>query len=77
MVVATGAGAASQRSIGTTVFCGMIVATLIGILFVPAYFAFFDKISLKYALKKTALKMLALLIVEILFFIYLKLHNPS
>lgn len=52
MVVATGAGAASQRSIGTSVFCGMILATLVGILFVPAYFAFFDKISLKFAPKK-------------------------
>ena len=52
MVIATGAGAASQRSIGTSVFCGMILATLVGILFVPAYFAFFDKISLKFAPKK-------------------------
>ena len=62
MVVATGAGAASQRSIGTTVFCGMIVASLIGILFVPAYFAFFDKISLKYAHKKQVLKILIVFI---------------
>ena len=62
MVVATGAGAASQRSIGTTVFCGMIIATLIGILFVPAYFAFFDKISLKYNHKKQALKILIIFI---------------
>ena len=66
MVVATGAGAASQRSIGTTVFCGMIVATLIGILFVPAYFAFFDKISLKFASKKQVLKVLAFLLVGFL-----------
>ena len=66
MVVATGAGAASQRSIGTTVFCGMIVATLIGILFVPAYFAFFDKISLKFAHKKQVLKMLVFVIVGFL-----------
>lgn len=55
MVIATGAGAASQRSIGTTVFCGMILATFLGILFVPAYFAFFDKISLKYTTKKHTL----------------------
>ena len=66
MVVATGAGAASQRSIGTTVFCGMIVATLIGILFVPAYFAFFDKISLKFAHKKQVLKTLMFLLVGFL-----------
>ena len=45
MVIATGAGAASQRSIGTTVFFGMILATLIGILFIPALFALFDGIA--------------------------------
>lgn len=42
MVIATGAGAASQRAIGTTVFFGMIGATLVGILFIPALFALFD-----------------------------------
>ncbi|MBO7243895.1 MAG: efflux RND transporter permease subunit [Alphaproteobacteria bacterium] len=62
MVIATGAGAASQRSIGTTVFCGMIVATMIGILFVPAYFALFDKISLRYKNKKIIVKSLVILI---------------
>lgn len=63
MVVATGAGAASQRSIGTTVFCGMIIATCIGILFVPAYFVFCDKISLKYTAKKQIIKGLLMMIV--------------
>ena len=62
MVIATGAGAASQRSIGTTVFYGMIMATLIGILFVPVYFVIFDKISLKYLQKKQTIKMFFLLI---------------
>ena len=66
MVVATGAGAASQRSIGTTVFCGMIVATSVGILFVPAFFAFFDKISLKYVPKKQSLKMLFIIIAGVM-----------
>lgn len=42
MVVATGAGAASQRAIGTAVFFGMILATLVGIIFIPALFALFD-----------------------------------
>ena len=42
MVIATGAGAASQRAIGTTVFFGMILATLVGIIFIPALFALFD-----------------------------------
>ena len=45
MVIAQGAGAASQKSIGTTVFFGMILATIVGILFIPALFALFDKTS--------------------------------
>ena len=60
MIFASGAGAASQISIGTTVFFGMIAATLIGVLFVPALFSIFDTIishpapkkSPKYALQK-------------------------
>ncbi|MBA7641074.1 Efflux pump membrane transporter BepG [subsurface metagenome] len=41
LVIATGAGAASRRAIGTTVFSGMLAATLFGIFLVPAlYYAF-------------------------------------
>lgn len=42
MVIATGAGAASQISMGTAVFFGMIAATIIGVIFVPALFLMFD-----------------------------------
>ena len=35
MMLATGAGAQSRRIIGTTVFSGMLVATVVGILFIP------------------------------------------
>ncbi|MBN2163968.1 MAG: efflux RND transporter permease subunit [Pontiellaceae bacterium] len=42
MVLATGAGAASRRAIGTTVFGGMLAATVLGIVLVPALYAFFD-----------------------------------
>ena len=45
MVVASGAGAASQIAIGTAVFYGMIAATVIGIIFIPAYFALFEHIK--------------------------------
>ncbi|WP_036169329.1 efflux RND transporter permease subunit [Massilia sp. 9096] len=38
LVVASGAGAASQRAIGTGVMGGMITATLLGVFFVPAFF---------------------------------------
>jgi hydrophobe/amphiphile efflux-1 (HAE1) family protein len=41
LVIATGAGASSRRAIGTTVFSGMLAATLLGIFLVPAlYYAF-------------------------------------
>ena len=39
LVVAGGAGAASRHSIGTGVFAGMLSATLIGIFFIPLFFA--------------------------------------
>ncbi len=45
MIVATGAGASSQISIGTSVFFGMIAATFIGIIFIPALFALFEHIK--------------------------------
>jgi hydrophobe/amphiphile efflux-1 (HAE1) family protein len=38
LVVAGGAGAASRHSIGTTVFSGMLIATTIGIFFIPLFF---------------------------------------
>ena len=52
MIIATGAGAASQRSIGTAVFFGMIAATLVGILFIPSLFALFDGISSHFSSQK-------------------------
>ena len=42
LVLATGAGAGGRVSIGTTVFGGMILASFIGVLFVPALFAAFE-----------------------------------
>ena len=45
MIVATGAGASSQIAIGTSVFYGMIAATFIGIIFIPALFALFESIK--------------------------------
>ncbi|MCG8616847.1 MAG: efflux RND transporter permease subunit, partial [Desulfobacterales bacterium] len=38
MAIATGAGAASQRAIGTGVIGGMLAATLLGVLFAPVFF---------------------------------------
>ena len=38
LLIASGAGAASRHSIGTTVFAGMLVATSIGIFVIPLFF---------------------------------------
>ncbi|MBN1864940.1 MAG: efflux RND transporter permease subunit, partial [Victivallales bacterium] len=43
MVFATGAGAGSRRAIGITTFSGMLAATLLGIVFVPALYALFQR----------------------------------
>jgi len=41
MVIASGAGAGSRRAIGTTVFSGMLMATMVGIFLIPSlYYAF-------------------------------------
>ena len=39
LVIATGAGSGSRRAIGITTFSGMLLATLIGIIFTPALYA--------------------------------------
>ncbi|WP_448207436.1 efflux RND transporter permease subunit [Azospirillum sp. sgz302134] len=45
LLVASGAGAASRRSIGTTVFSGMTAATVVGIIFVPVLFVAFQHLT--------------------------------
>lgn len=40
LAIASGASAGSQNAIGTSVLGGMIAATILGVLFVPAFFAF-------------------------------------
>ena len=42
LVLATGAGAVSRQIIGATVFCGMLVATGIGIFFIPSLYKLFQ-----------------------------------
>ena len=43
LVFATGAGASAQKAIGVTTFSGMLLATLIGIVFTPALYALFQR----------------------------------
>ena len=44
LVIATGAGANSRRSLGTAVFGGMLLATIIGILMIPVLYVFVEKV---------------------------------
>jgi multidrug efflux pump subunit AcrB len=43
MVIATGAGAESRKAIGIATFYGMLLATVVGILFIPAIYAMFQR----------------------------------
>ena len=47
LVIASGAGAGARRSIGTTVFGGMILATFVGVVFVPVMFVAFEFLAQK------------------------------
>ena len=43
LVVATGAGAASRRAIGITTFSGMLMATVVGIVFIPSLYSAIER----------------------------------
>jgi hydrophobic/amphiphilic exporter-1 (mainly G- bacteria), HAE1 family len=45
LLTATGAGSASQQSLGTVVFGGMIASTLLAIPFVPVFYIMMQRIS--------------------------------
>ena len=45
LVVATGAGAASRRSLGTVVLGGQLSATIIAVMLVPVFFVVFQRLS--------------------------------
>jgi HAE1 family hydrophobic/amphiphilic exporter-1 len=45
LVVAVGAGAASQQAIGTVVFGGMLASTLLAIPFVPVFYVVLERMS--------------------------------
>jgi multidrug efflux pump subunit AcrB len=52
LMLATGAGAASRQSIGTTVFGGMLAATLLSLLFVPVFYAVIEQLRDRWAARK-------------------------
>jgi Cu/Ag efflux pump CusA len=43
LMLATGAGAASRQSLGTTVFGGMVAATVLTLVFVPVFYAVIEQ----------------------------------
>ncbi|WP_342361877.1 multidrug efflux RND transporter permease subunit [Terrarubrum flagellatum] len=43
LMIASGAGAASRQSLGTTVFGGMLAATLLTLIFVPVFYAVIEQ----------------------------------
>ena len=45
LVFATGAGASARKSIGITVFSGMIASTCLAVLFVPAFFVILQRVE--------------------------------
>ena len=45
LFIATGAGAASRRSLGTTVLGGMLAATLLAVFFVPVQYYVIETLS--------------------------------
>lgn len=49
LVIATGAGAGGRQSIGTTVFGGMVLASFVGVLFVPMLFVGFEVLVRKFS----------------------------
>jgi HAE1 family hydrophobic/amphiphilic exporter-1 len=44
-VIATGAGASARKSIGITVFTGMIASTCLAVLFVPSLFVMIQSLE--------------------------------
>ena len=54
LVIAAGAGANSRHALGTSVFGGMLVATICGVLVVPTLYVLFEKMEQKLFRKKPA-----------------------
>jgi NodT family efflux transporter outer membrane factor (OMF) lipoprotein len=69
MMLATGAGSAARKSIGTTVFWGMTVATVFGIILIPALYTLFQTLREKsHSIRgKDKLHLLVILLIPFLF----------
>jgi len=47
LMTATGSGAASRTVMGTAVFWGMLVATFLGVFFIPSFYVFIENLGFK------------------------------
>jgi len=54
LVVATGAGAASRRALGTAVFGGMAAATLLGVFIIPVLYVVIQRLAERWTKPRTA-----------------------
>jgi len=54
LVVATGAGAASRRALGTAVFGGMAAATLLGVFIIPVLYVVIQQLAERWTKPRTA-----------------------
>ncbi len=54
LVIASGAGAASRQSLGTVVFGGMLVATVLGLVFTPVFYVTIEMLRERGAARITA-----------------------
>jgi HAE1 family hydrophobic/amphiphilic exporter-1 len=54
LAVATGAGAASRRALGTAVFGGMATATLLGVFIIPVLYVVTQRIAERRTQSQTA-----------------------
>jgi len=52
LMVASGAGAASQQAIGTVVFGGMLASTLLAIPFVPVFYVLLERMGERWKRRK-------------------------
>jgi HAE1 family hydrophobic/amphiphilic exporter-1 len=53
LVLATGAGANARKSIGITVFSGMLASTCLAVLFVPSFFVVVQRVAEWRSARKT------------------------
>ena len=52
LVFATGAGANARRSLGVSVFTGMLASTCLAVVFVPSFFVFLQRLDERRKTKK-------------------------